>query len=275
MLPRVLLDRAAGPTEFPALLAVRAEHLDDFLVARLRSNPKVSRSRGSGGFSVEENGARLEAIERRGYRGFVPARRRTCETEALQQALELWHTRPRDFPMTRQGFRERALLDRIIALVGRDLACHVVFADERAYWQSRNRAAQMQKPRQDQLGLGWGNHDHHTFRCSREHFVDLMRVLGSSASSGANATTPAPRPAGARKFSSSPSRASWLCDVDLMPEETEMDFSRSRCRHHAQLGTVGLWVGLHGESFLEAGHAPSRMPVRLSTAARPTGDAEA
>jgi hypothetical protein len=61
--------------------------------------------------------------------------------------------------------------------VGCDTAWHIVFAEERAFWERRNRAAQIQKRRQDRLGLGWANHDHHTFRSSRAHFVDLMRVL--------------------------------------------------------------------------------------------------
>ena len=42
-------------------------------------------------------------------------------------------------------------------------------------------------------------------------------------------------------------------DVDLMPEETQIDFSRQRLPPAPRLGTVGLWTGLHGESFLEAG----------------------
>jgi hypothetical protein len=44
-----------------------------------------------------------------------------------------------------------------------------------------------------------------------------------------------------------------FCDVDLLPGETEVDFSRQPLAPSPQLGTIGLWVGLHGESFLEAG----------------------
>ena len=77
----------------------------------------------------------------------------------------------------REGFQAaNQILDRVLGLVGRDLACQFFFEAERAYWESRNRAARIQKHRQDRLGLGWGNHDHHTFRCSREHFVDLVVV---------------------------------------------------------------------------------------------------
>jgi hypothetical protein len=41
--------------------------------------------------------------------------------------------------------------------------------------------------------------------------------------------------------------------VDLEPEETEIDFSRKPLPPSKKLGTIGLWVGLHGESLLDAG----------------------
>jgi len=140
------------------------------------------------------------------------------------------------------------------------------FEAERAYWESRNRAARIQKHRQDRLGLGWGNHDHHTFRCSRAHFVDLVVFLlklgfvkreryyaGAEAGWGAQISEqPA---AGIVVFA----------DVDLMPEETELDFSTHKLPPAPRLGTVGLWVGLHGESLLEAGlhHLEARFDFNL------------
>lgn len=42
-------------------------------------------------------------------------------------------------------------------------------------------------------------------------------------------------------------------DVDLNPDEVEVDFSRIPLPSQQKLGTIGLWCGLHGESFLEAG----------------------
>lgn len=44
-----------------------------------------------------------------------------------------------------------------------------------------------------------------------------------------------------------------FADVDLLPEETDVDFSTHKLPPAPKLNTVGLWVGLHGESFLEAG----------------------
>lgn len=44
-----------------------------------------------------------------------------------------------------------------------------------------------------------------------------------------------------------------FADVDLMPEETALDFSTQRLPPAPRLRTVGLWCGLHGDSFLQAG----------------------
>src|SRR5438132_569835 len=120
--------------------------------------------------------------------------------------------------------------------------------------------------RQDQNGLGWGNHDHHTFRCSRGYFVDLIEFLiklgfekreryyaGSEAGWGA-------------QISEQPTAGIVVfADVDLMPEETQIDFSTRKLPPAPRLGTVGLWVGLHGESFLEAGlhHLEARFEFDL------------
>lgn len=43
-------------------------------------------------------------------------------------------------------------------------------------------------------------------------------------------------------------------DVDLNPEETSLDFAHQPfTMSETKLGTVGLWIGLHGESILQAG----------------------
>src|SRR5205085_3292771 len=56
-----------------------------------------------------------------------------------------------------------------------------------------------------------------------------------------------------------------FADVDLMPEERQIDFSSIRLSPAPGLGTVGLWVGLHGESILEAGmhHLEARFDFNL------------
>jgi hypothetical protein len=253
-LPRVLLRRSK---ESPSVVAVKPESVADFIArqslrAELQGEP-CSRYRRV--IVSEEDGARLEAVERQAYRGFVPARLKRGELEAIVQARELFQTRPRRFDNDPEGFVvANRILNKALKLVGRDVACHLFFEAERAYWESRNRAGRLQRFRQDTLGLGWGNHDHHTFRCSREHFADLIHFLGKLGFqkrerfyAGAEAGW------GAQVMEHPITGIVVFADVDLTPEETEIDFSIRRLPPAKQLGTVGLWVGLHGESFLQAG----------------------
>ena len=80
---------------------------------------------------------------------------------------------------TATGFDHARVLIQYAAgnIGGMPRACDLFFRAERDYWQSRNRAAQIQKMRQDALGLGWANHDHHTYRSSREHFATLISIF--------------------------------------------------------------------------------------------------
>ncbi len=266
-LPRALL-RSNGKKN-PTAIALRPEFIADFLRANnLTATPEgepFSRYRRL--LVSSENGTRLEAVERHAYLGFIPAPLKNDELKNRIKARELWRTRKRQFADAAEGFAHaNEILDESLKLVGRDLSCEFYFAEERAYWESRNRAARIQKRRQDTLGLGWGNHDHHTFRSSRKHFVDLMAFLtrlgmekreryyaGAEAGWGAQISEQAV--VGIVVFA----------DVDLMPDETQIDFSAIRLAPAPNLGTVGLWIGLHGESFLDAGmhHLEARFDFDL------------
>jgi hypothetical protein len=207
----------------------------------------------------------LAVVERRGYRGFEPfpgemAREGRMAPQVARDALaarDLWHGRRRRFDDDEQGFDQTdAVLERMIELCGgsTDLACHLVFEVERAYWQSRNRAARIQKARQDHLGLGWANHDHHTFRCSRPFFPRVIRIferlgfeLRESFHAGAHAGW------GAQVLEHPVTGIVIFADLDLAPEELHEDFAHTPLPDLTRPNTVGLWVGLHGESMLEAG----------------------
>jgi len=66
------------------------------------------------------------------------------------------------------------VIDGAIRDLGEDLTRDLWFAAEREFWMRRNRTARVQKARQDRLGLGWANHDHHTYRSSRKNFKRLI-----------------------------------------------------------------------------------------------------
>lgn len=257
MLPRVLLDPAATACGRPQRVAIRPERLDDFCAAMgVTAPPSAGPRAGYRWVSVtEELRFELRAVERFADRGFVSVEPSAERVRAIVRAQELWRARRRAWPDDAAAARHaHEVLDRVLALVDRDAACQLFFEEERRYWESRNRAARLQRRRQDRLGLGWGNHDHHTFRCSRAHFVDLIELLrrlgfekreryyaGAEAGWGAQILEQAT--AGIVVFA----------DVDLLPEETQIDFSTRRLPPAPALRTVGLWCGLHGDSLFEAG----------------------
>jgi hypothetical protein len=252
-LPRVLLTGK----DAPLIIALRPEYVADFAAAHSLPGPiegepysQLRRVTVS-----EENSARLDAVERNGCRGFVTAPQAAGDLQKIVRAKDLWRTRRRLCATETEGFEIASrILDQVLDLTGLDLACQLFFEEERRYWEGRNHAAQVQKRRQDALGLGWGNHDHHTFRSSRECFVDLNNFLlrlgfhkRERYYAGAEAGW------GAQISEQSNVGIVVFADVDLMPDETQIDFSSKRLAPAPRLGTVGLWAGLHGESFLQAG----------------------
>jgi hypothetical protein len=253
LLPRVLL--APVESTFPTVLTVHVDSVEVFLKThRLRAEidgKPLSRFRRA--VVASENGTQFVVAERRGYRGFVPDI--AMLEPVVRQAGDLWRKRRRTGEEESQGYHHaQSVLEQIIALVGRDLACHVVFEVERDYWQRRNQAAQIQKKRQDALGLGWANHDHHTFRSSRKFFIDLMSILEHLGFERRERFYAGEQAGWGAQILEQPIEGIVVfADVDLLPDETEIDFSRKPLRPAPRLGTVGLWVGLHGESFLDAG----------------------
>ena len=109
------------------------------------------------------------AVERHGYRGWETPEVTSRQIAAILDYDEAFSQRRRQFEDAAYGFAEaRELIRAAVADLGAGRASDLFFAAERRYWTSRNRAARFQKARQDALGLGWANHDHHTYRCSRE-----------------------------------------------------------------------------------------------------------
>ncbi len=216
------------------------------------------------------SGREVLAVERRGYRGTLPTEMPADYPGRYLHALERWATRPRRFDDTREGMEQTLKLARsLVGELGADTAAWVAFAAERIYWQQRNRAGQVQKSRQDSLGLGWANHDHHAFRSSREVFSVLIQILETFGFhrrerfyAGEEAGW------GAQVMEQPVCRLAVFADVDLAPEEMASDFTRQPLPPREELGTVGLWCALHGESMLTAGlhHLAGRFDFDAATA---------
>lgn len=206
--------------------------------------------------TLRGQGGDLWAVERHGFLGFEPPALDPATAMASLRHHEAFRHRRRDWPTDAQGYEEaHRLVDAAVKDLGRDWACDLFFEAERRYWQSRNRAAHVQKTRQDKLGLGWANHDHHTYRCSRENFpahVALLEKLGLKCRerfyAGAEAGW------GAQVMEQPVTGITTFNDVDMSPEEVMGDFAHEGFKAvEGPLGTVGLWCALHGEAMLQAG----------------------
>jgi hypothetical protein len=257
MLPRVLVSLEAPAAAVPHVLAIRVECLADFMARHgLAGEPAGAPcSRYRVITASDAPGALFLAVERLGYRGFIVSEPHRNFAEAVLKGRELWRTRRRDFAGDDEGVGEAFAVQRkCLDLVGVDAACELFFAEEREFWMLRNRAGRVQKHRQDLLGLGWANHDHHTFRCSRRYFPDLVKFMENLGLAkrerfyaGAEAGW------GAQVMEAPAVGIVVFADVDLRPDEVDRDYAAERLPDVPFVRTVGLWCGLHGDSFLQAG----------------------
>ena len=202
-----------------------------------------------------EGAAELWVIERHGTQALTPMPIDAAAQSKVLEWAEAMRLRPRQFSSDAEGFESlRTLIRRAARDLGRARVCDLFFKAERDYWQSRNRAAQIQRARQDRLGLGWANHDHHTYRSSREHFHTLVNIL-ESLGFECRERFYAGREAGwgAQVLEHAACGVTIFADVDLSPEEVVGDFAHEPLPPRDQLGTIGLWCALHGEAILQAG----------------------
>ncbi len=263
--PRILLRRNVGEEAgTPIAVAIQVEDLSLFLMANRLSVPISGTLVGPYRRATlwQAGGREVLAVERRGHPGFIPAEMPPDYPERYLSAFEQWATRPRLFSDVRAGMEHTLNLARsLVSNVGTDTAAWIAFSAERAYWQQRNRAGQVQRSSQDSLGLGWANHDHHTFRSSRRAFSLLVETLETFGFrprerfyAGAEAGW------GAQVLEQPVCRFAVFADVDLSPEEIDGDFAHKPLPDRQEMGTVGLWCALHGESMLTAGlhHLASR-----------------
>jgi hypothetical protein len=202
----------------------------------------------------DQDGVELSIVERHGYQGFDSCGAHDDQVIAAARHLNVFRSRCRDsatadcFEVASQLFASAA------EELGRAWACDLFLQAEREYWQSRNHAARVQYERQNRLGLGWANHDHHTYRSSRPAFRHLIATL-EQMGFHCRERFYAGREAGwgAQVLEQPECRIVIFADVDMSPEELMGDFSHEPLPERDELGTVGLWCELHGEAFLEAG----------------------
>ena len=278
ILPRIVLRSAhrrtqnrARPGEVVAA-AIQVEDVSSFLMTHHMTAPiegsLLSPYRRAKVW--QKNGRGFLIVERWGHPGFLPTEKPPDYPQRYLRAFERWATRPRLFADEQEGIEHTlSLAQSLVSDVDTDTAAWISLQAERAHWQRRNRAGQVQKARQDSLGLGWANHDHHTFRSSRAAFPFLIQILETFGFrprerfyAGVEAGW------GAQVMEQPVCRFAVFADVDLSPGEVEGDFAHHPLTPQHELGTVGLWCALHGEAMLGAGlhHLAGRFDFDAVTA---------
>lgn len=241
------------------LVVVQVESVVDFLVANgLDSRCQVF---GNAGSSVRRSCVDCQTawecwvVERHGDEGWHTEDVSPDTAANVVRHRERFRLRRRQFDNVAEGFTHaRQLIDAAIPEIGRDRTCDIFFSAEREYWQARNDAAALQRMRQDRLGLGWANHDHHTYRSSRSAFallVALLEHLGFQCRERFYAGRQAGW--GAQVLEHPACGIVIFADVDLAADEVMQDFAHEPLLTRSEVGTVGLWCALHGEAFLSAG----------------------
>lgn len=238
-------------------LAVLVDSISDFLMVRamtghMEGSPLSELRRCC---VNTDNDISLWVVERRGTQSIEPTHTRGDELEKYYHAKEIWKTRPRDMHDDLETMNHTLLIaEKMIEMVGVNLAASIALECEREYWQSRNCAGQLQKNRQDQMGMGWANHDHHTFRSSRKlfpHLIRLFEMFGFHCRERFYAGKEAGW--GAQIMENPIAKLILFLDVDLLPEEIQIDYRYQELPSRNQLGTIGLWCALHGDSILKGG----------------------
>lgn len=239
---------------------IRVDQIETCLQTHRLSHNEVGGVEGSWGSGYRKarlikDSFSLWIVERGGSAGFEAIEEPADRVAEVQLAMHAWRRRDRCHSNPLKAMKQAQALAYLIAQeLGQDRAAALILSVEREYWQLRCIAGQIQKLRQDQLGLGWGNHDHHTFRASRRFFratIELFETLGFHCRerfyAGAQAGW------GAQVMENPRSGHTLFIDVDLSEEELAGDFAHKGLKVRDKLGTIGLWCALHGDSILKAG----------------------
>jgi hypothetical protein len=262
--------KGSKPAGWSWLCAIKCESAIEFLQAHnlahfdtvndgMKDAGAGSRVRMSMGSSHTEGGvtSQLWAIERHGMAEFQYDQSPAAKRVKALYHLDRLRTRARDFggDNKKAYAHTQKLVNQAVKDLGKDWACDLFFKAEREYWMRRNRAAQVQHARQQALGLGWANHDHHTYRCSRETFhlhVKLFESMGFHCRERFYAGHEAMW--GAQVMEQPVTGITTFNDVDMSPDELMGNFASKGFKGSLpKLGTVGLWCELHGEAMFEAG----------------------
>ena len=204
---------------------------------------------------ADEPGIAIGVVERNGYAGFdVPA----VSAQLIRDArvhLNAFLSRRREFDTVEAGLAHtEALIERAVAELGPHWACALWLKAERDFWLRRCPSGRLQKKRQDAVGIGWSNIDHHTYDGSRRHFQQTIRMLEKLGYQLREMLYAGELAGWGSQVLEQPVIGSTIfADVDLAPEELAIDFAHEHLPELPKHRRAGFLSELLGESILEAG----------------------
>lgn len=195
------------------------------------------------------------AIERNGSPAFTVAPSDRHIVREARLILQRFRSRRREFDSVEAGLSHTdELVDSAVDAIGPHWACDLWLKAERDYWMRRCAPGRLQKARQDEVGIGWANIDHHTYDGSRKHFRYTIRILEKLGYELREMLY-------AGELAGWGSQVLWqpvigstiFADVDLSAEELSVDFAHEELPELECHRRAGLVSALLGESILEAG----------------------
>ncbi len=206
-------------------------------------------------FPATGSGYAFGAIARQGYVGFDMPVFEDGLIRAARLHLQNFRARRRQFDTVDLGLEHtEKLVDAAVADLGQHWACAIWLKAEREYWMSRCPAGRLQKALQDAVGIGWSNIDHHTYDGSRRYFRHTIRILEKLGYELREMLYAGHMAGWGSQVLEQPVLGSTIfADVDLAPEELDIDFAHvvlPELEKHRRAGILSI---LHGESILEGG----------------------
>lgn len=251
---------------FPALVVrdgetsvyLRVESVEAFLAANDLSEEPIAgaaHGRARSAIAFRGQGVAFGLFERNGHVGFDIPQDDPVAVRSARLHLQHFRARRREFDTVEQGLEHtERLVDAAVADLGPHWSCHLWLHAEREYWMQRCSAGRIQKARQDRLGIGWANIDHHTYDGSRRHYRHTIRILEKLGYELREMIYAGELAGWGSQVLEQPSLQSTIfADVDLAPDEVDVDFAHEVLPDLDRHRRAGLVSALHGESILEAG----------------------
>lgn len=236
---------------------LKAESVEDFLSANGLDAPIEGKAHGPIrkiiAFAAPE--VDFGIVERNGYPGYVVEDTPDALIRTARIHLQAFRARRRQFDTVEEGLAyTEALVDTVVADIGAHWACDLWLKAEREFWMGRCPSGRLQKERQDKMGIGWANIDHHTYDGSRRHFrhtIGILEKLGYELREMLYAGELAGW--GSQVLEQPVIGSTIFADVDLAPEELSIDFAHEALPELGKHRRAGILSALLGESILEAG----------------------